>query len=178
MEVYRKVEHDLRLRPLEEEDLPFIHELVNDPIIMSYWFEEPYYSFARLKEMYEKHAQDEHLRRFIIESKGERIGLVDIAYIDYLVHRNAEFEIIISPKHQGNGYALPAAQLAMDYAFSTLNLHKLYLIVDKQNEKAIHIYKKLGFYVEADLKEEFFVNGRYHDVLRMCIFQRDYLNKL
>ncbi|NBJ69943.1 MULTISPECIES: spermidine N1-acetyltransferase [Clostridia] len=168
----------LQLRVLEEEDLPFIHKLANDPKIMSYWFEEPYYSFARLKEMYEKQAQDHHIRRFIVEGKGkEKIGLVDIAYIDYHVHRNAEFEIIISPDHQGKGYAIHAAKLAMNYAFATLNLHKLYLIVDKQNEKAIHIYKKLGFAVEAELKEEFFVNGSYHDVLRMCIFQREYLNK-
>lgn len=37
----------------------------------------------------------------------------------------------------------------MDHAFTVLNLYKLYLVVDTEN-KAIHVYKKLGFEVEGD----------------------------
>jgi diamine N-acetyltransferase len=32
----------LRLRPLEREDLRFVHELDNNESVMHYWFEEPY----------------------------------------------------------------------------------------------------------------------------------------
>ena len=59
-----------------------------------------------------------------------------------------------------------------------LNLYKLYLIVDTENARAIHIYTKLGFEVEGVLKHEFFSNGAYHDVTRMCIFQPRYLERL
>lgn len=65
----------------------------------------------------------------------------------------------------------------MEYGFSVLNLYKLYLIVDKENEKAIHIYSKLGFEIEGELKQEFFINGEYRTVIRMCIFQPQYLAK-
>lgn len=71
------------------------------------------------------------------------------------MHRRAEFQIIISPDFQGKGLATRAARLAMDYGFTVLNLYKLYLIVDKENEKAIHIYRKLGFMVEGELIHEF-----------------------
>lgn len=54
-------------------------------------------------------------------------------------------------------------------------MHKLYLIVDKENEKAIHIYKKVGFSIEGELKDEFFVDGSYHNAIRMCMFQKEYL---
>ncbi len=91
------------------------------------------------------------------------------------VHRRAEFQRTISPEYQGKGLATRAAKLAMDYGFTVLNLYKLYLIVDKENEKAIHIYRKLGFTVEGELMHEFFINGQYRNAIRMCIFQHQYL---
>ena len=55
-----------------------------------------------------------------------------------------------------------------------LNLYKLYLVVDNENVRAIHVYSKLGFQAEGVLIHEFFANGAYHDATRMCIFQHEY----
>lgn len=166
--------HHVKLRPLEREDLPFVHQMDNNASVMRYWFEEPYEAFVELADLYDKHIHDQRERRFIIEHKGGKVGLVELVEIDH-IHRRAEFQIIIDPIHQGKGYASTAAKLAMDYGFSVLNLYKLYLIVDKENARAIHIYSKLGFKVEGELLDEFFVNGKYITVLRMCIFQPQYL---
>ncbi|GAB3068954.1 spermidine N1-acetyltransferase [Virgibacillus ainsalahensis] len=163
----------LGLRTLEKEDLEFIHKLNNNAEIMSYWFEEPYKSMAVLKDTFDKNMDNPHKRQFILYKNEEKLGLVELVSIDY-IHRKAEFTIIIDPEHQGKGYAGTATRLATDYAFSHLNLHKLYLIVDKINEKAIHIYKKCGFEVEAELRDEFFVNGMYHDAILMCMFKENY----
>ncbi|EAE2396191.1 spermidine N1-acetyltransferase [Listeria monocytogenes] len=167
---------DLKLRPLEREDLKFVHRLNNDAKIMSYWFEEPYEAFVELQELYDKHIHDQSERRFILELDGQMVGLVELMEIDY-IHRRAEFQIIIDPKFQGHGYAVSATKLAMKYAFHVLNMHKLYLVVDKVNEKAIHVYEKVGFIREGELIDEFFVDGTYHDAIRMCIFQHQYREK-
>lgn len=45
---------NIQLRALEREDLRYIHLLNNDNNIMSYWFEEPYESFAELQDLFEK----------------------------------------------------------------------------------------------------------------------------
>ncbi|MBK3696862.1 spermidine N1-acetyltransferase [Listeria monocytogenes] len=164
---------DLKLRPLEREDLKFVHRLNNDAKIMSYWFEEPYEAFVELQELYDKHIHDQSERRFILELDGQMVGLVELMEIDY-IHRRAEFQIIIDPKFQGHGYAVSATKLAMKYAFHVLNMHKLYLVVDKVNEKAIHVYEKVGFIREGELIDDFFVDGTYHDAIRMCIFQHQY----
>ncbi|EAG4571053.1 spermidine N1-acetyltransferase [Listeria monocytogenes] len=164
---------DLKLRPLEREDLKFVHRLNNDAKIMSYWFEEPYEAFVELQELYDKHIHDQSERRFILELDGQMVGLVELMEIDY-IHRRAKFQIIIDPKFQGHGYAVSATKLAMKYAFHVLNMHKLYLVVDKVNEKAIHVYEKVGFIREGELIDEFFVDGTYHDAIRMCIFQHQY----
>ena len=56
----------------------------------------------------------------------------------------------------------------------TLNLYKIYLIVDAENTAARHVYDKLGFQPEGELRHEFFVNGRYRNATRMCLFQHEY----
>ena len=50
-----------------------------------------------------------------------------------------------------------------------LNLHKVYLVVDKDNAAAVHIYERCGFRIEGLLKEEFFSNGAYRDAYRIAV---------
>ncbi|HET8695631.1 MAG TPA: spermidine N1-acetyltransferase [Aquabacterium sp.] len=164
----------LRLRPLEREDLRFVHELDNNETVMHYWFEEPYEAFVELCDLYDKHIHDQSERRFVAEHDQDRVGLVELVEINH-IHRRAEFQIIIAPQHQGKGYATEATRLALDYAFTVLNLYKLFLIVDCDNERAVKVYRKLGFVEEGRLRHEFFVDGEYRDVLRMALFQPDYL---
>lgn len=167
-------ERKVVLRPLEREDLRFVHQMDNNANVMRHWFEEPYETFVELTTLYDEHIHDQTERRFVVVCEGKNAGLVELVEIDH-VHRRAEFQIVIAPGHQGKGLARRAAILAMDYGFGVLNLHKIYLVVDKDNEKAIHIYEKLGFEIEGVLREEFFINGQYRDVTRMCLFQQDYL---
>jgi diamine N-acetyltransferase len=166
---------NIRLRPLERNDLHFVHQINNNSSIMRYWFEEPYEAFVELAQLYDRHIHDQSERRFIIENgAGDMVGLVELVEINY-IHRRAEFQIIIAPSWQGKNYAERATKMAVEYAFGVLNLYKLYLLVDKENKKAIHIYEKCDFEIEGELIEEFFVNGVYHNAIRMCTFQRKYL---
>lgn len=167
---------EVRLRVFEKEDLKFLHGLTNDSEIMSFWFEEHHQSMTHMEELYRKSEESKGSRQFILEKNGEQLGFVALFAI-HPIHRKAEFAIMIDPKHQGHGYAGIATHLAMDYAFSVLNLHKLYLIVDQTNEKAVHVYEKSGFKHEAILKEEYFVNGSYHNALIMSAFQPSYLEE-
>lgn len=168
----------LKLRALERDDLRFIHNLNNNKNVMTYWFEEPYESFDELEELYNKHIHDNAERRFVVENSTQQlIGLVELIEINY-IHRSAEFQIIVAPDYQGQGFATEILNKALDYSFTILNLHKVYLHVAIENEVAVHIYEKAGFIEEGHLVEEFFINGRYQDVKRMYMLQNTYLKTL
>ncbi|MGF1686146.1 spermidine N1-acetyltransferase [Photobacterium japonica] len=169
------MDNAIRLRALEQTDLRFIHQLNNNRSIMAYWFEEPYESFYELEELFRKHIHDSNERRFIAENiDNQPIGLVELVEIN-TIHRNAEFQIIIAPDYQGCGYARVLINKALNYAFTILNLHKVYLHVTVSNEKAVHLYEDCGFIEEGHLVKEIFVNGEYCDIKRMYILQEDYL---
>lgn len=57
----------------------------------------------------------------------------------------------------------------IDYIHRTVEFQ---IIIDP-----IHIYKKLGFRFEGELIDEFFVDGEYHNVIRMCMFQHQYFSR-
>lgn len=167
----------VHLRALKRDDLRFVHSLNNNRRVMRYWFEEPYESFVELEELYLKHIHDQSERRFIVETPdGEPVGLVELVEITY-IHRRAEFQIIIAPQYQGEGFSKPATQAALDYAFRVLNLHKIYLVVSTENPIAVSLYEACGFAEEGHLKDEFFVDGAYQDALRMYQTQEVYLSE-
>ena len=166
------------IRALEKNDLVFIHQLNNDRGIMTYWFEEPYNAYDELEDLYNKHLHDDKERRFIAENQhNEPIGIVELVNINY-THRTAEFQIIIAPKFQGAGLARQLIISALDYAFTILNLHKVYLQVAINNHKAIHLYQEAGFIKEGHLIKEIFVEGDYTDVIRMYTLQEDFIDKI
>ena len=86
------IKSDVRLRPLERNDLHFVHQINNNSTIMRYWFEEPYEAYVELVQLYDRHIHDQSERRFIIENdEREMVGLVELVEINY-IHRRAEFQ--------------------------------------------------------------------------------------
>ncbi|PAV28141.1 spermidine acetyltransferase [Virgibacillus profundi] len=165
----------LHLRPLEKEDLEFIYKMRTNPNVMDYWCDEPYTTMDKLRKSYEAgHDSDSH-RQFILYHSKEKVGYLGLFDIDAR-HRNAEFAIMIDPAQQGKGYATDATRLIVEYGFNQLNLRKLFLFVVNINEKAVHIYQKVGFQMEGELKKHFFVDGSYHDASIMSLFREDYVN--
>lgn len=166
---------NIHLRIAEQEDLSFLHRLFNDPKVMDFWFSEPYMSMESLKEQVQ--GEKNQSRHFVITNdEDEQIGLVGFYFLDQR-HRHAEFAIALDPSQQGYGYGTKATELALDYAFNVLNLRKVYLIVVAINEKACHIYEKVGFRKEGTLQEHYYINGAYYDAIIMCMFQNEYVRE-
>lgn len=81
--------------------------------------------------------------------------------------------ILIADKEaRGKGYGKSAIKQLLEIAFNQLKLHKVWLVVFEENEKARGLYRKCGFQEEGILKDEYFVKGKYHDMARMAIIRR------
>lgn len=52
-------------------------------------------------------------------------------------------------------------------------MNKLYLYIDVNNEKAVHIYQDLGFKIEGTMISKFFFNGKYKDSHFMGLFRNN-----
>ena len=95
------------------------------------------------------------------------IGTTFIKNIDGF-SKKGEFGIFIGEKeYLGRGYGKIATKLMLDIAFSELNLHRVYLYVMSDNVAAIKAYESVGFVVEGVLRQDFFRDGSFIDIVMM-----------
>ena len=59
--------------------------------------------------------------------------------------------------------------LALEHAFNTLKLHKLYCEVFAFNSPVVKLHQKFGFQIEGTFREQRVVDGSYVDVFRLDI---------
>ena len=66
--------------------------------------------------------------------------------------------------------------LLLDYGFNQLRCHNIDLGVFSFNERAINCYKKLGFKEYGRRHECYFLDGKWHDAIKMEVTEQDYRN--
>ncbi|RDE16021.1 MAG: hypothetical protein C4K48_02695 [Candidatus Thorarchaeota archaeon] len=104
----------------------------------------------------------------------ESIGLIHLEHI-IKPHNRAEFGISIhNPDHLSHGYGTDAIRVILWVAFNILGLHSIYLDTMADNERAIHVYEKVGFKRVGILRESEFLDGDFKELLYMDILRDDF----
>ncbi|KAH8650041.1 acyl-CoA N-acyltransferase [Xylariales sp. PMI_506] len=82
--------------------------------------------------------------------------------------------LAIAEKYQNKGYGGEAISWAVDWAFKFANVHKVEITTASYNERAFHLYKKLGFKEEGRRREVIYVNRKYYDLLQLGMVESDW----
>lgn len=158
------------LRALEKEDLKRCLKWINDMDVVKL-AGPPRFPKSKVEEekWFEKTTNDDKNRVLAIEANGKHIGNVGLHNIDFR-NRNAMLGIMIGDKKYWNkGYGEDAIKMLIFFAFEEMNLHRIFLYVREDNERAIRCYEKCKFEKEGVLRESWFSNGKYHNTLVMGI---------
>ena len=78
-----------------------------------------------------------------------------------LIHRVAEWSLLIAPEYQRKGYATASFRELLRYGFLTLGLNRIWGEIFDGNEASLHLAKKFGFKEEGKLRQTYFKNGTY-----------------
>jgi diamine N-acetyltransferase len=160
---------NIRLRPLEPEDLDLLYTWENDSTLWIHGSTISPYSRYTLKEyIAQSHLNIYEARqlRLMIELtwSGESVGLIDL--YDFDPHnRKAAVGILIHTAHQRKGIAGEALELLANYAFSFLKLHQLYAYIPANNEPSKALFHRLGFAVSGILTDWVSIDTGFSDVL-------------
>lgn len=168
------------LREFRQEDVAILHGWVNDREVVRYLSWAVFPQTLRDTESFveaQMRGADPLNRAFVIalrEPEELCIGTLGCHNIDWR-SRNAELGIVVGRReYLGKGYGAEAMRLLLGFCFDELNLHRVFLRVFDFNQRAIGSYLKCGFLEEGRLRQAFFRDGQYHDVVVMGLLAQEF----
>jgi RimJ/RimL family protein N-acetyltransferase len=156
------------LRPFRREDLPRLRRWRDDGEVMQYWGER---MPVLVEGWFEAHLGpggrftvfDQCGYFCICDDGGRAIGLLQYegsARRD----RRAELGVLIGEKDAWNqGYGTEAVVVLLNWLFNHQGWHRVWLTVQANNPRAIHVYEKIGFTREGILRQHNFYDGQWQD---------------
>ena len=168
----------VRLRPLALSDVDNMMTWVNDPEIIGNFSAFAGHAFTREEETayVERLLRSETDRVFAIERvpDGEYLGNVGIHQIHWPSKVGRLACIVAARSEMGKGYGSAAIRAVLDWAFGEAGLHKVWLMCFRTNTRAQGIYRRIGFVDEGVLREEYFHQGGWQDMVRMSVLAREW----
>jgi RimJ/RimL family protein N-acetyltransferase len=120
--------------------------------------------------------KDGRMAIFAIDDARDQsfVGFARLANINW-IWQSAMFGIVIGETNKrGTGLGREATCMILSYGFNTLNLRRIELHVVASNAAAIRLYESIGFLREGCLREAYFSNGRFQDVIVMGILRHEF----
>jgi RimJ/RimL family protein N-acetyltransferase len=168
----------IRLRPLAVSDVDNMMTWVNDPEIVGNFAAFSGRAFTREEELayVERMLASDADRVFAIERivDGAYLGNVGIHQIHWRSRVGRLACIIGSRSEMGKGHGSAAIRAVLEWAFAVGELHKVWLMCFRENERARAIYQRLGFVEEGILREEYLHGDRWRDMVRMSMLDREW----
>lgn len=118
-----------------------------------------------IARMLKRESEDTHLYASIVfKSTQAIIGTAMIFNFDYEAN-HAELGYVLHRSYWGKGHGTETVDLMNNFAFDELKLHKLHASVVDANIGSARILEKNGFVLEGQLKDYYYIEGRYYDGL-------------
>lgn len=166
----------LRCSPLQLDDWSFFLALQRDPQVMLYIADSR--PLAEIREAFDSRLSPwtPGARHWLCLIVRDRHTHVPLGITGYRHHEDdcAEVGFLFTPQAQGKGYGYESLQALCDFAFSAGGVRRLTATVTAGNIASKSLLQKTGFLLEGELRECYWLNGRWHNDWLFGLLPRDY----
>ncbi len=149
----------VRLRAPCEADIDPLFALFSDPEVMRYWSRDPMVereeAMAYIKSIIDGFIKRDLLNWIIADRETDIMIGTCTLYDIQPQHLRAGLGYALLPARQGQGLAREAVALALDWAFNTVNFHRIEADIEPRNSASEKLLLALRFEPEGLLRERF-----------------------
>lgn len=165
----------LSFKRLAQDDLEQVLEWRTSEHVTQYMYTDIEKNIDNQRRWFQRISQDPSQHYWIIQYKGESIGLISMYELSKL-HRRASLGFYIGDLNYARLAGHVHAYL-YNFAFFQLGLNKLCAEVMEGNDGMMAIHKHHGFTHEATYKQHIYKYDRFHDVYYLELMASTWLEQ-
>ncbi len=164
------------LCPVGPDDMEILQKGYNDPDIRDAMFMYfPLTDIGTQEKITKMVHEEQAINLMIIDKETKKpVGHIALVRPDWVSRMMTFYIVLLDKTIWGKGLGTEATRLMVDYGFNMLNLNRIQLHVDAENESAKAVYKKIGFKHEGTLRQAMYKNNKYYDFWLMSILAEEY----
>jgi L-phenylalanine/L-methionine N-acetyltransferase len=159
---------EIVIRRVEPGDYKAVQQIFAHPAVSRGTLQLPFPS----EELWKKRLEgvDDDRYGLVACVQGEVVGIGDVNMFSKLPRRRhaGYVGLVVHEKWHAKGVGTALMKALIEVADKWLNLTRLELTVFVDNERAVRLYKKLGFIIEGTHKKFAFRDGEYADCYAMA----------
>lgn len=154
-----------QIRPVREQDVPGLLAILDEPVVAEWW---------RRSEWERVDAGGSET--LAIETDGIVVGCIQYSEKDDPDYRSAAVDIFVSAAVHGRGVGPDAMRTLIAWLIDERGHHRVTVDPAAANDRAIHVYEKLGFRPVGVLRRyERGEDGVWRDALLMELLAEDFM---
>lgn len=132
-----------------------------------------------MRKQYEEQQKEAEKNNFFwwavrLKADDRLVGWLKINEVNWS-NGGADVSLAIGAQDDRNhGYGSEVMQLALEYAFNELNLHRLRAVIPAYNAGALRFFGRFGFIEEVRRREALLLRGKRFDELWLGLLSRDW----
>lgn len=171
---------DVKLRPMEKEDLKFLHTWENDYELIMYSRSQPInvMNMTQIERRYEERLKEEKNIYFIIEliESHEPVGIATVRREEWGEVKAANIGTYIGKKELwGKGLGMQITLALLEICFLNLNVERCEAFSVGFNTRAHKTLENCGFKRSGVFRGSVFINGRRWDSYYFDMLREEYM---
>ncbi len=155
------------LRPVRTDDLPTLHEILEEPEVATWWRRTEWERVDELGAV-----------TFAIELDRRVVGCIQYNEETDPDYRAAAVDIFVSAAAHGRGVGSDAMRTLIAWLIDVRGHHRLTVDPATANERAVHVYRTLGFRPVGVLRRyERVEGGEYRDALLLDLLAEEFVRE-
>ncbi|MFI6417376.1 GNAT family N-acetyltransferase [Streptomyces sp. NPDC050842] len=161
------------LAALDMDDAELLHGWRSDPVTAHEFGIWPR-SLTALRERIERDSDnDDRDDYLVLLPDGTPVGHIALSGQN-LVNGTAQVELMLDPRHRGNGHGTDALDALVDLAFGELPMHRLTAETHTENAPALAVLAKSGFVREGVSRSACLHRGRRYDLAVLSLLRPEW----